>query len=47
MEAKNGKLEELGKALRIEEKRREIAGLEIKVSDESLWKDWQEGRRRT
>ena len=44
MEAKNGKLEELGKALRIEEKRREIAGLEIKVSDESLWKDWQEGQ---
>ena len=44
MEAKNGKLEELGKALRIEEKRREIAELGVKVSDESLWKDWQEGQ---
>ena len=44
MEAKNEKLEELRKALKVEEKRVELKDMEAKLSDESLWQNWQEGQ---
>lgn len=39
------KLDQLSKKLNIDEKRQEIKSLEEKLADESLWEDWEKGKR--
>lgn len=39
------KLKQLGESLKIEEKRQEIKDLEEKLSDESLWENWEDGQK--
>lgn len=39
------KLAQLSKDLNIEGKRKEISELEVKLSDESLWEDWEKGQQ--
>lgn len=39
------RLEELGKSLKIQEKKKQINELEKKLGDESLWENWEEGQK--
>ncbi|OGC47233.1 peptide chain release factor 2 [candidate division WWE3 bacterium RIFCSPHIGHO2_01_FULL_42_13] len=45
MTATNEKLQQLRQSLKIEQKREEAKGLEKQLSDESLWQDWEKGKK--
>lgn len=45
MQEEEKRLEELGRKLKIAEKRQEIEELTKKLGDESLWKNWEEGQK--
>jgi peptide chain release factor 2 len=45
MEEQKTRLQNLQKALFIEEKRRKIQDLKGQMEDEALWKDWEEGQK--
>ncbi len=45
MTATGEKLQQLGQSLKIEQKREEAKELEKQLSDESLWQDWEKGKK--